>query len=168
MTQTNDQPTNPEDLQVAPITEDDLAELLVLQRCCFAGEALVLNTLDLPALRESLTELRASLGSGETLVARRHGRLVASVRARLDEGHWDIRRLMVAPDQTGRGVGTQMMSEIEARAPRQAGVFRLYAAEQNAANVSFFTRLGYRVVEQLEPPRPTAARMLVLEKQRRA
>ncbi len=156
-----------DDLQVAAVTEADLAELLVLQRCCFAAEALALNTLDIPALRENLCELKASVGSGTNLVARRQGRLVASVRAQQDEGYWDIRRLMVAPDQTGQGLGSRMMAEIEQRAPRQVGSFRLYAAEQNQINVSFFANLGYRVTTTLEPPRATAARMVIMEKPRR-
>ena len=68
----------------------DAPELLVLQRCCWLGEGRVNDTWDIPPLVETLDDVRASSSVWRTWVVRSHGRLIASVRGRVDEdGTWE-------------------------------------------------------------------------------
>jgi hypothetical protein len=61
-------------------TADDAAELLVLQRCCWVDEAIANDTLDIPALHESLDDVLAWLADWPTWCVRVDGRLVGAVR----------------------------------------------------------------------------------------
>ncbi len=54
----------PHGRRLAAATEHDAAELLVLQRCCWVQEAVVNDTLEIPALHETLEDVRAWLRGG--------------------------------------------------------------------------------------------------------
>jgi GNAT superfamily N-acetyltransferase len=101
------------DLNVAEFAPEDLAELLVLQRCCWVQEAILNDTLDVPALHESAEDILAWASSWTVLCVRRGGRLVAAVRAREVDGVWELGRLMVAPDVSGRGIGRWLLQRAE-------------------------------------------------------
>ncbi|RKN51052.1 bifunctional NAD(P)H-dependent oxidoreductase/GNAT family N-acetyltransferase [Micromonospora endolithica] len=137
-------PAGPVDgLRLAPARGDDLAELLVLQRCCWVQEALANDTLDLPPLRETLDDLRASLSTWRLWCVRRHGRLVAAVRARADGDTWLIGRLMVAPDQAGHGIGSWLLGYVEAQAPAETTRCALFTGARSAGNIARYERAGY-------------------------
>ncbi|MGC4893814.1 GNAT family N-acetyltransferase [Micromonospora sp. DT31] len=130
-------------LRLALAQPDDLAELLVLQRCCWVQEALANETLDLPPLRETLDELRESLSTWQVWCVRRHGRLVAAVRARTHHGGWLIGRLMVAPDQSGNGIGSWLLAHAERQAPESATHHALFTGHRSSRNIKLYERAGY-------------------------
>ena len=67
-----------------------------------------------PALHETLDDVRRWLPEWTVLTLRRADRLVGGARARLDGDVWDIGRLMVAPDLQGQGLGRALFEAIEA------------------------------------------------------
>jgi tRNA (guanine37-N1)-methyltransferase len=144
----------------------DTGELLTLQRCCWVSEAQANGELFLPALVESLEEVRRSLDDWVTVVVRVGGRLVGSVRGRLtDERVWDIGRVMVAPDLEGRGLGRWLLSHIEQAAPPAATSYRLFTGANSERNLRMYRKAGYRLRTEAAPPIPGA---VTLEKIRRA
>ncbi len=127
----------------------DAPELLVLQRCCWVEEAQRNDALLLPPLTESLDDVRASLGEWQTFVVRSADRLVGSVRGRLaaldgTERRWDIGRLMVAPDLTGRGLGRWLLSHIEEAAPPETTSYSVFTGRRSERNLRMYRRAGYR------------------------
>ena len=126
---------------------DDIAELLVLQRCCWVAEALVNDTLDVPALRETSEDLLASTSTWRQWCVRRHGRLIASVRARRHGSTWLIGRLMVAPDQAGQGIGSWLLSYAESQAPDGAVDCALFTGHRSARNIALYERAGYALTD---------------------
>ncbi|GAB3839037.1 bifunctional NAD(P)H-dependent oxidoreductase/GNAT family N-acetyltransferase [Micromonospora andamanensis] len=136
----------------------DLAELLVLQRCCWVQEAIANDTLDLAPLRETLDDLTASLATWQWWCVRRDGRLVAAVRARTDERAWLIGRLMVAPDQAGNGIGSWLLSYAEEQAPEQTTHCTLFTGHRSTSNISRYERAGYTLVTTADTP-PDSVRL---------
>ncbi|MEV4715136.1 GNAT family N-acetyltransferase [Micromonospora sp. NPDC049374] len=130
----------------------DLAELLVLQRCCWVQEAVVNDTLDLAPLRETIDDLRASLATWRWWCVRRDGRLVAAVRARVHERAWLIGRLMVAPDQAGNGIGSWLLSYAEGQAPEQTTHCTLFTGHRSTRNISLYERAGYTRTATADTP----------------
>ncbi len=61
-------------------TDEDAAEILVLQRCCWVSEAISNNSMDIPPLHEDLPTVRAWVQESTVWTARRGGRLVGAVR----------------------------------------------------------------------------------------
>lgn len=138
--------------EVHRFTDEDLAELVVLQRCCWVQEALANETLDIPALHESHDQVLAWAQSWHTLIVRVNGRLVASVRGRAEDRRWHVGRLMVAPDLAGRGIGAALLRLCERLAPATTEEFHLFTGGRSARNLRFYQAAGYRLVKAPVPP----------------
>lgn len=139
-----------------PITRavpGDAGEILTLQRACWLQEALANDTLDIPALQESLDDVRAGLAEWDTWVVRRAGRLVGAVRGKLeDETTWDIGRVMVAPDLQGSGLGRVLLEHIQAVAPDQVTSYQLFTGAASARNQRLYKKAGFRLRPDLPGP----------------
>ncbi|RLV48828.1 tRNA (guanosine(37)-N1)-methyltransferase TrmD [Nocardioides mangrovicus] len=130
--------------RIEPAAPADAAELLVLQLACWVPEALVNDDLGIPPLHEGLAQVQAAIATGGVRVVRSGGRLVGSVRGRLDGETWEIGRLMVAPDLRGVGLGRLLLEHAESLAPTQATTYRLFTGVASEANLRRYRRAGYR------------------------
>ncbi len=142
--------THTTDIHVA--TGADAAEILVLQRCCWVAEALANDTLEIPALHESLQDVRDWLDSWSVWCVRMNGRLVGAVRAHRAGTSWEIGRLMVAPDLAGRGLGRQLLAHAEAVAPPDVATIELFTGAHSERNISIYERAGFHRTNALAPP----------------
>ena len=144
--------------EVRTATPADAGELLTLQRACWLQEAIANDSLDIPALHESLEDVRAELDRWLTLVVRSGGRLVASVRGRQVGDTWFVGRLMVAPDLQGHGLGRRLLERIEAAAPPATTAVALVTGVHSGANQRMYRRAGYRPERDQPDPRVVALR----------
>ncbi len=116
----------PTEWLIEPARPGDAGEVLTLQRACWLQEAIANDSVTgIPALGESLDDVREWLADWTTFVVRVAGRLVGAVRGRMVEDAWDIGRIMVAPDLQGRGLGRLLLEHIQAVAPPGASSFVL-------------------------------------------
>jgi len=129
----------------------DAGELYVLQLACWVQEMHDNPGVPIPALHETLDDLRAWLPEWTVLVLRREGRLVAAARARREGDAWDIGRLMVAPDLQGQGLGRFLLAEIERAAPPDVTTYRLFTGAGSARNQRMYKRAGYSLRGEIEP-----------------
>ena len=129
-------------------TAGDAAELLTLQRACWVQEAQLNDALSLPALVESLDDVRAGIGAWLTWVVRTDSRLVGSVRAGLRGQTWHVGRLMVAPDLHGRGIGRWLLGLAESAAPDEATRLEVFTGAASASNLRMYKRAGYRPMRE--------------------
>jgi GNAT superfamily N-acetyltransferase len=128
----------------------DVAELVVLQRCCWVQEAIANDTLVVPALHETAGEVADWVAEWTTLVVRQHGRLVGAVRGRQEGMSWQVGRLMVVPDLAGRGVGSALLRIIEEQAPEDVDHFILFTGCRSRRNIRTYERAGYEVTTSAE------------------
>ncbi len=143
----------------------DVPELLILQRACWVQEALANPGVEIPALHESVDDVRAGLGEWDTYVARRAGRLIGAVRGRLDgpeQQVWDIGRVMVAPDLQGEGLGRALLEHIQAVAPDDVTSYVLFTGAGSERNLRMYKKAGFRIRKDLPGP----VGVVVLTKQR--
>ena len=142
--------------EIVPAVRGDLGELLTLQRACWVQEALANDMLDIPALHESLEDLEASLDEWSWYVVRSAGRLVGAVRGQLDtrdgHSHWDIGRVMVAPDLQGRGLGRALLEHIQTVAPAEATSYVLFTGAHSADNQRMYKKAGFSLRKDLPAP----------------
>jgi tRNA (guanine37-N1)-methyltransferase len=120
-------------------------------------EALANDSLaDIPALHESLDDVRAWMRTWSTWVVRSAGRLVGAVRGHLTQTPggpaWDIGRVMVAPDLQGRGLGRTLLAHIEQVAPPEATSYVLFTGARSTDNIRMYKKAGYRVRTDLDAP----------------
>ncbi|WP_439376598.1 GNAT family N-acetyltransferase [Amycolatopsis lexingtonensis] len=137
-------------MELTDARPEDAPELLVLQRCCWVQEALLNDTLDIPALHESLEDVRDWTKTWSVWTLREEHRLIGAVRARLEADRWELGRLMVAPDFAGRGLGRRLLAHAEAQAPAEARRFALFTGARSARNITMYQRAGYRLTDAPE------------------
>jgi tRNA (guanine37-N1)-methyltransferase len=144
--------------EIRPAVPADAGEILTLQRACWMQEQQANPEAWVPALHESLDDVRRWLPDWTVLTMRRAGRLVGGARARLDGDVWDIGRLMVAPDLQGQGLGRVLLEAIEAAAPPAATSYALFTGAGSTDNLRFYKRAGYRLRGE-DPAVPGAVRL---------
>ncbi|MGO4597995.1 tRNA (guanosine(37)-N1)-methyltransferase TrmD [Terrabacter sp. 2RAF25] len=138
-------------IDISAATPGDVPELAVLVRACWVQEAVANATLEIPALHESLDDVRASLDTTQTWVARSAGRLVGAVRTSRRGDDWYIGRLCVAPDLQGRGLGRRLLEHAEATAPDGIRTFSLDTGARSTDNLRFYKKAGYRPTGAVTP-----------------
>ena len=122
----------------------DAGELLTLQLACWVQEQRANPGVQIPPLGEDLADVQAWLGEWTTWVLRVGGRLVGAVRGRRANGHWEIGRLMVAPDLQGRGLGRHLLTTAEDAAPPRLTSFELVTGAGSERNLRIYRKAGYR------------------------
>ena len=128
----------------------DAGEILTLQLACWVAEQQANPGVSIPALGETLDDVRRWLGQWTVIVRRRGGRLVAAARGRVEQhgdhaGAWDVGRLMVAPDLQGQGLGRDMLERIEAAAPADVTSYVLFTGAGSVDNIRMYKKAGYRL-----------------------
>jgi GNAT superfamily N-acetyltransferase len=127
--------------------EGDAKEILDLQKLAYLSEAEIYDDYEIPPLLQTLDEMRLCFKDHLFLKAVVGGRIVGSVRGRLEGKTCMIGRLIVHPDFQGRGVGTILINRIEEQF-RKAGRFELFTGHRSERNLHIYGRLGYRVFRE--------------------
>jgi ribosomal protein S18 acetylase RimI-like enzyme len=131
---------------VEPARVGDEGEILTVQRAAYVAEAQRYRDPHIPPLTEPLDSVAAAVAAGQVLVARSGTRLVGAVRGVVDGGVCHVGRLVVAPDQQGRGIGSALLRAVEAAHAGRVGEFALFTGGHSTGNLRLYERFGYRVV----------------------
>jgi len=132
---------------IEPANADDLEEILALQKLAFQSEAERYNDDTLPPLTQTLEGIRADLERMVLLKASVDGRIVGSVRAYAEGDTCHIGRLVVHPDFQRRGIGRQLMHEIERRFPHVQR-FELFTGHASTPALRLYEGLGYTEIKR--------------------
>jgi ribosomal protein S18 acetylase RimI-like enzyme len=133
------------------LTPQDAAEVMVLQRCCWVDEALVNETLAIPALHESLAQVRDWLASWHTTGLWLDGRLLGMVRTRRLGADWHIGRLGVVPDLRGHGLGRWLLRAAEAGVEPDCRRVMLVTGAKSVRNIDLYRSEGYEASSPAVP-----------------
>lgn len=138
---------------IEPAGPGDAGEILTLQRAAYVTEAQLYDDVRLPALTQSLEDLAAELDGCIAFKAVVGRRVVGAVRAHQDGGTLHVGRLTVAPDQQGRGIGSDLLRHVEQTAPPEVLRFALFTGHLSLQNLRLYERHGYREThrEELHP-----------------
>lgn len=123
---------------------EDAGEILTLQRAAYVSEAQLYGDPFIGPLVESLDRMRATIASATVLKALAGDRIVGAVRGQLADRAKIIGRLVVAPDQQGRGVGTALLQAVERELGAEVDAFDLFTGHLSEGNLRLYRRLGYR------------------------
>ncbi len=150
-------------VHIGPLAAAHAGEALTVQRAAYVTEAQHYDAPRIPPLTETLDELRADLMSGVLALGAWLGtRLVGSVRGRVDGDRMEVARFAVAPDLQGRGIGTALLSAVEAAAPPGVRTLWMVTGARSEANLRLYRKAGYAVVADTTDAAGVA--LVVLEK----
>ena len=125
----------------------DTEEILVLQKLAYRSEAEIYNDFNIPPLVQTLESIEKDFENQYFLKAVMDGKIIGSVRAYTKEGTCYIGRLIVHPDFQNRGIGTDLMNEIE-RIFNTCRRFELFTGDKSERNLYFYQKLGYKIFKK--------------------
>ncbi|SNS55766.1 Acetyltransferase (GNAT) family protein [Micrococcales bacterium KH10] len=133
------------EIRIEPIEDEHAGELLTLRRAAFVTEAQAYGDPNIPPLTQTLNELREDLSRGDvvTLGAWSGHRLVGSLRVEFDGDKATLGRFAVAPDQQGRGIGTQLMYAILPHLPEETSEIWVFTGKDSKQNIALYTENDY-------------------------
>ena len=130
-------------MKIEIATIDDVPELMELHDKAFFAIAAEVNWLDAPGLKESLEQACKDFPKYMTLkMLSDEGKIVGSVRGRVEDGALYIGRLMVLPECQGKGFGKILFREIQKVMPHNR--VWLFTCGEVQRTVSFYEREGFR------------------------
>jgi ribosomal protein S18 acetylase RimI-like enzyme len=121
--------------------ESDAQELLSLQKLAFISVA-ELEGYEIQPLTQTVEDVKEAFDSNFILKYVHKKEIIGSVRAFEKDGTCYISRLMVHPNSQNRGIGKELMKEIETIFGNVR--FELFTASINSKNISFYEKLGYK------------------------
>ncbi|OPY34147.1 MAG: putative acetyltransferase [Methanomassiliicoccales archaeon PtaU1.Bin124] len=122
--------------------EQDLPNILALQRAAFREEAEFVGDMNIKPMAQTLDDLRQEFGKAVILKYEENGTIIGSVRAYPENGTCYINRLIVHPDHWSKGIGTALMDAVELEF-KDADRFELFTRTDHRRTRPFYQRLGY-------------------------
>lgn len=126
------------EVRIDVVDADEAGELLTVRRAAFVDEAQQYGDPHIPALTQTLDELREDLRRIDvvTLGAWLGHRLVGSIRVEVDGPRATLGRLAVVPDLQGKGIGTQLLLAIPPYLPPETSEVWVFTARDSVHNLA--------------------------------
>lgn len=129
-------------MNIQPACQQDLPEILAVQREAFEAEAQLVNDWNIPPLTQTLDELTNDWRKGIMLKAvNEDGIIVGTVRGHNAPDGFYIGRLAVLPQWQGRGMGTALLEAIIAIA--EACRLVLFTSTKSERNLRLYEKFGF-------------------------
>lgn len=149
--------------QIQRAKPEDAGILLELQKEAYAAEARLYDDWTIAPLTETVEHLRDAIASAVVLTFAEDGVILGSVRGEAVADACRVGRLFVRPNRQGEGIGSALLSAIEAEFGN-ASRFELFTGSRSAGNLRLYRRHGYVVTGETSPsPKLT---LVFLEKAR--
>ena len=125
-------------MKILRANEDDLPEILALQKSAYQENAVRYNNFNISPLQQTLDELNVEIEHKIFLKAVIGDIIVGSVRACKKDDYAFIEKLIVHPDYQNQGIGRKLMFAIENEF--ETSVFRLFTGHLDDKNISAYIR----------------------------
>jgi ribosomal protein S18 acetylase RimI-like enzyme len=142
---------------------DDASEILKLCYLAYQREGMRYGDWTIPPLSETYASVLADCATRNVLIARSGTSIAGTIRAVRHGDVVDVYRLAVHPRFERRGLGSKLLTAVEARFPG-ADRFALFTGHESYGNLRLYARHGYREVRR-EVASPVAS-LVFLEKTR--
>ena len=136
-------------MEIRKATNEDLPQILEVQKKAFLTEAEIYNNYNLQPLLQTLEELEQEykLKNKTFLVLLDDKKIIASVRAEIMDKICSVQKLVVLPEFHNRGIGKLLMNELEKRFS-YVKKFELFTGEKSVKNIEFYKKLGYMITRK--------------------
>jgi ech hydrogenase subunit C len=143
--------------------QKDIPEILALQKIAYRSEAELYGDDSVPALGQTMEQIRADFDRMIFLKAVVNGKIIGSIRGHRDGDVAYLSRVMVHHYFQGKGLATRMIHQIE-REFGDVRAYEVFTGHKSQRNLHLYGKLGYKRV-RVEPFTPTA-QWVYLQKER--
>ncbi len=150
-------------IDISAASETDAADILAIQKLAFHGQGMLYNDFSLPPLVQTLEELIQDFKLYAFLKALYNGKIVGSVRGRVERDTCFISRLIVHPGYQNRGIGKKLMHAVENKFS-EVRRYELFTGHKSEKNLALYRKLGY--CKYNEKPQGENVTLICLEKRR--
>jgi ribosomal protein S18 acetylase RimI-like enzyme/catechol 2,3-dioxygenase-like lactoylglutathione lyase family enzyme len=136
------------DYTISKAKEEDLEQILYLQKCCYLLEAEIYNDYTIPPLKQTLDEIKNDFNNQVILKLENKGNIIGSVRAYQENNTCYIGRLIVDKNYQNKGLGKLLLNAIEKEfvaTPR----YELFTGAKSIKNLHLYHKMGYREFKEM-------------------
>jgi N-acetylglutamate synthase-like GNAT family acetyltransferase len=134
-------------LNIEPAKEQDLEEILALQKLSYRTEAEIYRDCNIQPLTQTIEQMRAEFKSKIILKATKDKKIVGSVRGFIQDKTGFIEKLITHPNFKKQEIGTALLKAIE-EGMAEAERFRLFAGYLSVNDFVFYRKRGYLEFER--------------------
>lgn len=121
---------------------NDLQKILELQYLAYQSEGRLHNNYSIQPLVQTLPEVEQEYHKGILLKGSNNdGEIIGSIRGFVEGNTLFIGKLIVHPEEQGKGYGGQLLKAIEQIYPDNR--YELYTSNKSIKNLSIYEHLGY-------------------------
>lgn len=135
-------------MTIEQATTNDAAEILALQKLAYVSEAEIYEDFGIQPLTQTLDDLLGEYATHTVFKAVQEGRIVGSVRARLEGCTCHVGKLIVHPEAQNQGIGSALMRHLEGFYLDVAR-FELFTGHKSLRNLYLYEKLGYRELKRV-------------------
>ncbi len=129
-------------MKISKANQQDLSQILELQYKAYESEAVRYNDFKIPPMTQSLSQLKEEANHSVIIKALIDGKIIGSVRGKVDKNTCEIGRLIVDPNFQRKGIGTKLLLEIEKYFPN-TNRFILFTGVESKSNIRLYKKNGY-------------------------
>lgn len=123
-------------------TKKDLPIILDLQYLAYQSESKLLNNLNIPPLKQTLSDIIDEFNKGIILKATDNNKIIGSVRGYVENSTLYIGKLIVHPKFQRKGIGTKLLLSIENLYDDVN--YELFTSNRSSRNILLYENLGYK------------------------
>ena len=135
-----------QDFKIVRAEKSDLQKILDLQYLAYQSEAALFGTQDIPPLKQTIDEVIVEYNNGVILKVECKGQIIGSIRAKFKDNIVYIGKLMVHPQYRNKGIGKELLKEIESVYPNFR--YELFTSALSINNLRLYESIGYKEYER--------------------
>ena len=134
-------------MEITVANINDLEEILAVQKKAFVQEAELYQKCTIAPMIQTYEEIVNECESKTVLKLELDGKIIGSVRAKLEDNSCHINKLVMLPEYQGLGYGKKLLLEIEKYFPK-AAKFALETGAKSVNNIALYKKVGYKIINR--------------------
>lgn len=132
-----------ENINISIAGEDDLENILELQKECYISEAEIINDFNIPPLKQTLESVKEEFSFSTILKAVLDNQIIGSVRGYKKNNVCYIGKIIVKPQFQNKGLGKRILNSIE-NIFSDCEYYELFTGLKSERNLYLYNKAGYK------------------------
>ena len=133
-------------MEISLANISDLHKILDVQKKAFVQEAELYQKCTIAPMTQTIDEIIEECKSKVVLKAELEGRIIGSIRAKIEQDSCHINKLVMLPEYQGKGYGKRLLLEIE-KYFSKATKFVLETGAKSVNNIALYQKVGYKIID---------------------